>query len=85
MKCIQIYKFRAECIVDVHRFLYSLAPNWVEYHVTATTFPDVTVALKTAATLDELCSVIKTVPDGHVMLETIQPLDRYTGERVERD
>jgi hypothetical protein len=58
MKCIQIYKFRAECIVDVHRFLYSLAPNWVEYHVTATTFPDVTVALKTAATLDELCSVI---------------------------
>jgi hypothetical protein len=31
--------------------------------------------------LSELLALIAQVPDGHVMYQTLQPIDRYKGER----
>ena len=37
--------------------------------------------LKTDQTLVGLRNLIRKVPDGHVMLQTVAPVKNYTGER----
>jgi len=79
------YKFRAECELDF-RNLLSLFYNEPEHHISAIkingkAMPDIEVELMTPLPLNELRNMMREVEDGHVMLQTVQPIERYTGER----
>ena len=43
------------------------------------------VTYTSALTLDELIYCIGYVRDAHVLTGSVQPIDKYTGERAERD
>jgi hypothetical protein len=43
--------------------------------------PDVVVTFITDSSLSEIKSKLKKVPDSHVMLETVKPINEYTGDR----
>lgn len=86
------YKFRAECILDVNRFIEELTKHRptgpLKYSVeqmsiNGARIPDVEVELTTDADLEDLQVLALIVPDGHVMAETVMPADQYTGERRE--
>lgn len=78
------YKFRAECVLDVFRFIEYIGDRYESFTVNSSKlFPDVTASLRCSIPLETLKSILKNyVVDGHVMLETIQPIDQYTGERI---
>lgn len=78
----QTYKFRAECIHDVLEFMKKAK---FEYDVKIERkglFPDVVVEIATKEGIDSIVSIFKKIPDSHVVLETIQPKNLYTGDRV---
>jgi hypothetical protein len=75
------FKFRAECLIDVERFISRLdSLGWLNITM-MNQFPDCYVTFYSERRLDELRAIIRDVPDGHVMLQTIQPAALYTGER----
>jgi len=79
---ICIYRFRAECMVGVISLL-----RMVRCHAILATFelgelPDVSAEIIVRGlTLEDMRGLCRTVEDGHVMLETMQPFESYTGER----
>jgi len=80
------YKFRAECFLDVVNLLTELLKidGIVIGNVQIspdTTLPDCEVSLQCSLSLDELKAITHNVDDGHVMRETMQTADCYTGER----
>ena len=74
------YKFRAECLADVANFLLEFRPEHTEI-VAAKMIPDVECVIKTSADIDKVKGAMADVMDSHVMMQTIQPIDKYTGER----
>jgi len=83
MKAIK-YKMRAECSVDVGRFLQevpveSLKASQVE--VDGVAYPDVIVEFSSVMPLDEIRKAMGEIVDGHVMAETVELESRYTGNR----
>lgn len=87
-----IYKFRAECKQD----LIDLLQEVVEGKMMKCSFehqlmadekgvflpPDIEVEISFLQfTLDQLKTAMKKVLDGHVMWQTVQPIEKYTGER----
>jgi len=78
------YKFRAECEADVDELIKLLGDEWgYEIKVTQKNplFPDVEVEIISPLKIDEIQNLMRKVVDGHVMVQTIAPLDSYTGER----
>ena len=88
------FKCRAECGQDVFQVLLKLGKrqsNGLEKGKTLfrsiikfeDRFPDVECVLVSNLGLEELkLAITRTrVPDIHVMLETLQPIEEYTGER----
>ncbi len=78
-----LYCYRAECSSDSDRLLELLpADELLHFTGTRTRMPDqeVEIELRTFS-LDQLRDVIRRVPDGHVMLQTVQPKHLYTGVR----
>lgn len=70
------FSFRAECLADVNHFctLCDIAALGVDTRVLYDTYPgypDVMVEVQTTATLEELEAVLRKVPDGHAMLQTL--------------
>jgi hypothetical protein len=43
--------------------------------------PDVVVTFDTSSSLSEIKQKLREVPDSHVMLQTVKPINEYTGER----
>lgn len=82
---MNIYKFRAECIGDVDRLTNLLMVANVKSHMKinrgSNEFPDCEVVMRTDHVLNEIKAIIEKLPDGHVILETINPIDDYTGKR----
>lgn len=81
-----IYSFRAECQTDVEGFRQALNAAEISHSIDCrpdSQFPDVDVELKTDATLEILKTLLRTVPDGHVMVETLRagPLAENSLER----
>jgi hypothetical protein len=77
------YKFRAECIDDVLVFrkdttgkITSLVVNFDDK------LPDVTVTFESDEDPKYIESVIAQIQDGHVMRESLNYADNYTGERT---
>lgn len=80
-----VYKFRAECVFDIGKFLSNLWPGcefvWlkvetIEQHADA----EVTMKIKNTD-LDEIRIALSGVKDGHVMFETVNHAENYNGDR----
>ncbi len=79
------YKFRAECLCDALKFKSKI--SCVNFEIQEQTLlgyyiPDVEVSFESEMSLEELKDVLRTIQDGHVMLETIQSTELYTGQRI---
>jgi hypothetical protein len=86
------YKMRAEAQGDVEVWLANGARQQITALViTPATLDmpipdvDVDVVFYSALSLDELRETLRKVPDGHVMLESLNTADQYTGERYYED
>lgn len=77
------FKFRAECLQDVERFLTVLKSRGSVNISIPSVLPDCYVTIESSSSLKALRAIIRKMPDGHVMLQTIQAADLYTGERNE--
>lgn len=84
---LRLFKFRAECLPDVLNFFEAArhTGKYFGYRFENDGLPDVDVELLSTATKDEIETIMKTVEDGHVMLDTIEPIHEYTGERKYRE
>jgi serine/threonine-protein kinase RIO1 len=78
---LKLYKFRAECESDVNSVENILKYDAVSITKSRGYFPDITVKLVTALTLDEIRQKMRTIVDSHVMIQTIAHHLDYTGNR----
>lgn len=77
-----IYKLRAEGLNDFLAFLQKGMYFRVKsFTIEPMGIPDVVVTFETDASLSEIKSKLREVPDSHVMLETVKPVNAYTGDR----
>lgn len=80
------YKMRAECTSDVLSFVGVLPAEefkLIEFAKLDANLPDAEVTFKTLTFgLSQLKEVLRKLPDGHVMLETLTPEKEYTGDRT---
>jgi hypothetical protein len=80
------FKFRAECLNDVFLF-FNYCPQGsvkkIECNKTEGIewAPDVEVSFESKLTLSDFRQICAIIEDCHVMLQTIQPIVSYTGER----
>jgi hypothetical protein len=80
------FKFRAECLTDVFLF-FNYCPEGsvkdIQYNSLDLIegYPDVEISLESKLKLSDFRQICSKIEDGHVMLQTIQPIDSYTGER----
>lgn len=79
----RVFRFRAECEPDVHALVGLLDGRLVRLNVVRRTpFPDVVCDIELVGVCHEgIREICRQVVDGHVMVETIQPKELYTGER----
>jgi hypothetical protein len=78
------YRFRAECLHDVTSFLANSIRKIGFQKYTFSQegpFPDVEVELEADMGLEDLRMELRKIEDGHVMVQTINLKDQYTGER----
>lgn len=72
-----IYSFRAECIADVKALHKLLRDQGVTSELSVndhSEIPDTRVELHAKISQEALMQSIRAVPDGHVMLQTLQPV-----------
>jgi len=79
------FSFRAECESDLNTLLKNdkFKSNLVEYDYTVDKMglPDVDVTFKSTLDIRTLREIMETIPDGHVMYQTLNYAKDYTGER----
>lgn len=79
------YRFRAECHRDAELFiraiLWFIEPTWKISP--ASSYPDVgvTFSIRKEISPRDLLWVASSIVDGHVLVQTLEKEDRYTGER----
>lgn len=81
------FSFRAECPADVAEFKSACAAGGVTTSLTAqpdAQLPDVEVELEASVPLAALRDVMRSVLDGHVMLQTLREC-RLKDNALERD
>lgn len=85
---MNIYSLRAECTADADQLkkLVNVACAVSELSMKADEdgMPDQEIEIRTELTLDELLTMIRTIPDGHVMLQTLEPVP-LAENSLERD
>lgn len=80
------FKLRAEGQCDADALMNALGDNYADFMVEQASIdgvpiPDVDIAILSPLSLDEIRDIIRTIPDSHVMLQTVQLEQDYTGER----
>ena len=80
------FRFRAECMHDVTALLRRISVKRVEVVLLEEGLPDVEATVEEPwqyrkLDLEGLRDVCREVEDGHVMVETLAPIAKYTGER----
>ena len=75
------FKFRAECFTDVERFLHKTNGTIKKVTIDFFDVPDVEVVFTTEMSMDFFLAEMKEVDDSHVMIQTLEPEESYTGER----
>jgi hypothetical protein len=79
---MKVYKLRAEALIDIFNMMEDPRFHAIEFDIKKEKFYDITFTFKTSLVLDQIISIIEDVKDGHVMLRTIQPIRKYTGELI---
>lgn len=77
------YKLRAECFDDIRHF-GKLAKNKISNIIPqpcGSGIPDYKLVFTSKLGIDELRKIMKKVPDGHVMRQTLNFKGIYTGKR----
>lgn len=77
------YKLRAECLSDVVNLLKILKTSSFLIETMENNLPDVELTFITAYNFIEVAGFISKVEDSHVMLQSLNIYDHYTGERDE--
>ena len=81
---VKTYKLRAEGLNDFLAFLQTgMYMKIKSFTVEPIGVPDVVVTFETESSLSEIKSKLREIPDSHVMLQTVMPINEYTGERNE--
>jgi hypothetical protein len=76
------YKLRAECSKDVAVFIEYAHALFTSFKMQKLDgFPDVEFEFETSLSLDDLILCLKTIVDSHVMYQTVNLLQDYTGKR----
>ena len=76
------FKLRAECLNDVLLLIKKMPKNvWGIKIIQWGPMPDVDFEFKSRKTKDEIMEILKKQVDSHVMMDTLEPFDQYTGER----
>lgn len=74
------FKFRAECVGDVMNLMNILIFKTIMVTIDDNQL-DCTVEVVTRQSLEEVMFAMNHTPDCHVMVETVKPIDEYTGVR----
>ncbi len=74
-------KMRAECAADVARFIRAVNVSFISASRFNDSFPDMEVEFTSSLCLNQVREALRSIEDGHVMLETVELWGRYTGER----
>ena len=78
------YKLRAECKLDFDNFIKEtgkLISN-IRYNLIGKNIPDVVIEFESVLSKEQIIHLMQNlVEDSHVMWQTIQPINLYTGER----
>ena len=78
----QRFKFRAECVNDIIEFINAVPkPIWMVNLQQQDSFPDATFEFTCDLNLKEILFILYEIPDGHVMMDTLNPIENYTGDR----
>ena len=84
----KIYSFRAECETDIERLLAAFEGKgaYIYYGDIAEGFPDQKAELGCDLECHEVLTVVMSVPDSHVIVETLKqcPITENDLERVSR-
>ena len=83
------YKFKAECQVDVDKlkklmneeFIVTKDESGFPAEQSSDRSVDVDVEFKSDKSIDEIRNIMKKIQDGHVMYESLNYADKYTGDR----
>jgi|688.fasta_scaffold214478_1 hypothetical protein len=80
------FKFRSECLHDLIVFQEMLRKKATSrfnfsYEMDAEGFPDCDAEISTDMSIEQLRDILRLVPDGHVMLGSMDYSKKYTGER----
>jgi ABC-type uncharacterized transport system permease subunit len=76
------YKFRAECSQDAEQFKHENREAISDYEIQKVEgYPDVYVTFDSYLELSEIIELMRDIDDGHVMYQTVKPIEEYTGER----
>lgn len=79
---------RAECATDadqLKKLVVAASPASVlSMKADAVGLPDQEIEIKTDLTFDQILDLIRTIPDGHVMLQTLEPV-ALAENSLERD
>ena len=77
------YKLRAECAHDVEQFIKKMEGyTWNHKVMQIKDFPDVEFTFDSEVNRERIKDILRMILDSHVMIETIKPLEEYTGERI---
>ena len=79
------YKLRAETVIDVTGWL-NTGPDFekitiASQYIEKNKIPDVDIEIETGMSLEDLRASLSQVENGHVMVESVNYFDGYTGER----
>jgi hypothetical protein len=83
----KLYKCRAEFYNDVKRFIKIAYPHLKEWNCkpwywdNGALMPDIDFTFISDLNIKILRSILNDLEDCHVMSETLQPYEKYTGER----
>jgi len=76
------YKLRAESTTDVVNFIKTAHELLINFKLeSAPLTPDVYFEFETDLSLDEIILILKEIEDSHVMYQTLNTLESFTGLR----
>lgn len=74
------YKLRAECQNDIDQLFKKIKVSHV-FIESENRFPDVYVEFTSEKSIGDIINIMHQIDNSHVMIETIETIEKYTGER----
>jgi len=83
MKNYFSYKCRAECYFDIEALITLIIPTLLSFNVVRIneSIPDVELTFISSLNMRTIKNIIGNIPDSHVMIDTLNFENLYTGNR----